>query len=63
MDEEQQQAFAEIKRKVVKPSVTTLSEIKVDFIYIQTLVNSKFASGSVLYQIQNGKPKVNRLCE
>ena len=54
--EEQQIAFEEIKSKLVKPSVLHLPESKGRFhLYSDT---SKFAMGSALYQLQNGKPKL-----
>ena len=53
--EEQQIAFEEIKR-LVQPPVLHLPDNKGRFhLYLHT---SKFATGSALYQIQNGKPKL-----
>ena len=46
-------SFEEIKHRLVKPPVLHLSDNKGKFhLYSDT---SKFATGSVLYQIQNGK--------
>ena len=54
--EQQQLAFQEIKSRLVKPPILHLSDSKGRFhLYSDT---SKFATGSVLYQIQNGKPKL-----
>ena len=54
--EEQQIAFEEIKNRLVKSPVLHLPDSKGRFhSYSDT---SKFATGSVLYQIQNGKPKL-----
>ena len=55
--EEQQLAFEEIKRRLVKPPVLHLPDNKDRFhLYSDT---SKFATGSALYhQTQNGKPKL-----
>ena len=56
LGEEQQIAFGEIKGILVKPPVLYLPESKGRFhLYPYT---SKFAMGSALYQIQNGKPKL-----
>ena len=56
MGEEQQIAFDEIKRRLIRPPVLHLPDIKGRFhLYSNT---SKFATGSALYQIQNGKPKL-----
>ena len=53
--EEKQLAFDEIRR-FVKPPVLHLQDSKSRFhLYSDT---SKFATGSALYQIQNGKPKL-----
>ena len=54
--EEQHQAFDEIKRRLVKLPVLQLLDNKGRFhLYSDT---SKFVTGSALYQIQNGKPKL-----
>ena len=54
--EKQQIAFDEIKRRLVRPSTLYLSDNKGrSHLYSDT---SKFATGSALYEIQNGKPKL-----
>ena len=54
--EEQQLAFEDIKSRLVKPPPLHLTDSKGRFhLYSDT---SKFATGSALYQIQNGKPKL-----
>ena len=54
--EEQQIAFKEIQNRLIKPSVLHLPDSKGRFhLYSDT---SKFAMGSTLYQLQNGKPKL-----
>ena len=53
---EEQQAFDEIKRRLLKPPELHLADDKGRFhLYSDT---SKFDTGSALYQIQNGKPKL-----
>ena len=53
---EQQDSFEEIKCRLVKPLVLHMPNKTGRFhLYSDT---SKFATGSVLYQIQNGKPKL-----
>ena len=53
---EQQEAFKEIKRRLVKTPVLHMPNHEGRFhLYSDT---SKFAAGSALYQIQNGKPKL-----
>ena len=53
---EQQDSFEEIKCRLIKPPVLHMPNTTGRFhLYSDT---SKFATGSVLYQIQNGKPKL-----
>ena len=53
---EQQDSFEEIKRRLLKPPVLHIPNKTGRFhLYSDT---SKFATGSALYQIQNGKPKL-----
>ena len=53
---EQQEAFAEIKRRLVKAQVLHMPNHEGRFhLYSDT---SMFAAGSALYQIQNGKPRL-----
>ena len=53
---EQQEVFEEIKRRLVKAPVLQMSNHEGMFhLYSDT---SKFAAGSALYQIQNGKPRL-----
>ena len=53
---EQQDSFEEIKRRLLKPPVLHMPNKTGRFhLYSDT---SKFATGSTLYQIQNGKPKL-----
>ena len=65
-EEEQQEAYEEIKKRLVKTPVLHMPNHEGRFhLYSDT---SKFAAGSTLYQIQNGKPKLiayasNRLPE
>ena len=55
-EEEQQEALEEIKRRLVKAPVLHMPNCEGSFhLYSNT---SKFAAGSALYQIQNGKPKL-----
>ena len=55
-EKEQQQAFDEIKRRLQRPPVLHLPNRHGRFqLYSDT---SKFATGSALYQIQNGQPKL-----
>ena len=54
--EEQQEAFEEIKRRLVKAPVLHMPSHEGRFhLYSDT---STFAAGSTLYQIQNGKPNL-----
>ena len=53
--EEQQKAFDEIKSRLLKPPVLSMPDRRGRFLlYFDT---SKFATGSALYQVQDGKPK------
>ena len=53
---EQQDSFEEISRRLIKPPVLHMPNKTGRFhLYSDT---SKFATGSTLYQIQNGKPKL-----
>ena len=54
--EEQQEAFEEIKRMLVKAPVLHMPNHEGRF-HLYTDM-SKFAAGSALYQIQNGKPRL-----
>ena len=55
-EKEQQQAFDEIKHRLQRPPVLHLPNRHGHFqLYSDT---SKFATGSALYQIQNGQPKL-----
>ena len=54
--QEQQRAFEEIKGRLQKPPILHLPDNKGRFhLYSDT---SKYTTGSTLYQIQNGKPKL-----
>ena len=54
--DEQQKAFDEIKSRLLKPSVLSILDKRGRFLlYSDT---SKYATGSALYQVQNGKPKL-----
>ena len=56
LGKEQQDSFEEIKCRLIKPPVPHMPNKTGRFhIYSDT---SKFATGSTLYQIQNGKPKL-----
>ena len=56
MGDEQQKAFEEIKQRLQKPPVLHMPDKVGRFqLYSDT---SKFATGSALYQIPNGKPKL-----
>ena len=52
---EQQEAFEDIKRRLVKAPALHMPNCKGRFPLYSDM--SKFATGSALYQIQNGKPK------
>ena len=53
---EQQDSFEKIKCRLIKPPVLQIPNTTGRFhLYLDT---SKFATGCVLYQIQNGKPKL-----
>ena len=53
---EQQDSFEEVKHRLIKPPVLHMPITTGRFhLYSET---SKFATGSTLYQIQNGKPKL-----
>ena len=53
---EQQDSFEEIKCQLIKPPVLHMPNTTGRFhLYLDT---SRFATGSALYQIQNGKPKL-----
>ena len=54
--DEQQKAFDKIKSRLLKPPVLSMPDKRGGFLlYSDT---SKYATGSVLYQVQNGKPKL-----
>ena len=56
LEKEQQKAFDEIKHRLQRPQVLHLPNRHGQFqLYSDT---SKFVTGSVLYQIQNGQPKL-----
>ena len=56
LGEEQQKAFDEIKHRLQRPSFLHLPDRHGRFqLYSDT---SKFATGSALYQIQNGQPRL-----
>ena len=56
MGKEKQDSFEEIKCRLIKPPVLHMANKTGRFhLYSDT---SKFATGSALYQIQNGKPKL-----
>ena len=55
-EKEQENSFEEIKCRLIKPPVLHMPNTTGRFhLYSET---SKFAAGSALYQIQNGKPKL-----
>ena len=54
--DEQQRAFEEIKNRLLNPPVLSMPDMRGRFLlYSDT---SKHATGSALYQVQNGKPKL-----
>ena len=54
--DEQQTTFGEIKSRLSKPPVLNMPDKRDRFLlYSDT---SKYATGSALYQVQNGKPKL-----
>ena len=54
--DKQQKAFDEIKSRLLKPPVLSMADKRGRFLlYSDT---SKYTTGSALYQVQNGKPKV-----
>ena len=56
LGEEQQKAFEEIKNTLQKPPVLSMPDRRGRFLlYSDT---SKFGTGSALYQVQDGKPKL-----
>ena len=56
LGKEKHDSFEEIKCRLIKPSVLHMPNTTGRFhLYSDT---SKFATGSVLYEIQNGKPKL-----
>ena len=54
--DEQQRAFNEIKSRLLKPPVLSMPDKRGRFLlYLDT---SQYATGSALYQVHNGKPKL-----
>ena len=54
--DEQQKAFDEIKSRLLNPPVLSVPDKRGRFLlYSDT---SKYATGSALYQVQGGKPKI-----
>ena len=54
--EKQQNAFKEIKHRLIRPPILDMPKLEGRFhLYLDM---SKFPMGSALYQIQNGKPKL-----
>ena len=54
--DEQQKAFDEIKSRLLKPPVLSMPDKRGRFLlYLDT---SKYATGSALHQVQNGRPKL-----
>ena len=56
MGDEQQKAFDEIKSRLLKPPVLSMPDKRGRFLLYSN--TSKYATGSALYQVQNGKPKL-----
>ena len=54
--DEQQRAFEEIKKRLLSPPVLSMPDKRGRFLLYS--VTSKHATGSALYQVQNGKPKL-----
>ena len=54
--DEQQKAFDEIKSRLLKPPILSMPDKRVRFLLHSD--TSKFATGSALYQVQDGKPKL-----
>ena len=54
--DEQQKAFHEIKSRLLKPPVLSMPDKRGRFLLY--LDSSKYATGSTLYQVQNGRPKL-----
>ena len=54
--DKQQKAFDEIKSRLLNPPVLSMPDKRGRFLLYS--VTSKFATGSALYQVQNGKPKL-----
>ena len=53
---EQQEAFEEIKQRLIKAPILHMPNYEGRFHLYSEM--SKFAAGSALYQIQNGKPRL-----
>ena len=54
--DEQQKAFNEIKSRLLKPPVLSMPDKRGRFLLSSD--TSKYATGSALYQVQNGRPKL-----
>ena len=54
--DEQQKAFDEIRSRLLKPPVFSMPDKRGRFLFYSD--TSKYATGSALYQVQNGKPKL-----